>query len=57
MVEHQLVMERVTIVEKSSDPVSFTEALDREDKSQWINAMDKEMDSLSANEVYMGSYV
>ena len=39
--------ERVTIVEKSSDPVSFKEALDREDKSQWINAMDKEMDSLS----------
>ena len=44
--------ERVTIVEKSSDPVSFKEALDREDKPQWINAMDKEMDSLSANKVW-----
>ena len=44
--------ESITIVEKSSDPVSFKEALDREDKPQWINAMDKEMDSLSANEVW-----
>ena len=26
--------------------------MDREDKPQWINAMDKEMDSLSANEVW-----
>ena len=35
-----------------SDLISFKEALDREDKTQWINAVDKEMDSLSANEVW-----
>lgn len=26
--------------------------LDREDKSQWVNVMDGEMDSLSANKVW-----
>ena len=31
---------------------SFQNALDREDKSKWINTMDKEMGSLSANEVW-----
>ena len=44
--------ERVTIAETSSDPTSFQNALDREDKSQWINAMDKKLGSLSANEVW-----
>ena len=38
--------------ETSSDPTSFKNALDREDKSQWVNAMNKEMDSLSVNEVW-----
>ena len=41
---------RVTIAKTSSDPTSFQNALDRENKSQWINAMDKELGSLSANE-------
>ena len=44
--------ERVTIAETSSNPTSFQNALDREDKSQWINAMGKKLGSLSANEVW-----
>ena len=44
--------DRVTIAEAGKDPTSFKTALDNEDKDQWIDAMDKEIEYLKAHKVW-----
>ena len=43
---------RVTVADTSGDPTSLKEALASSDKTKWVNAMEKEMESLHVNEVW-----
>ena len=42
---------RVTVADTSGDPTSWKEVMASTDKAKWVNAMEKEMESLHANEV------
>lgn len=42
----------VATFEAAEDPHSYEEAMKREDKKEWIKAMQEEIDSLKKNEVY-----
>ena len=44
--------DRVTLTEAGRDPTSFKNALDNEGKDQWIDAMDKEIESLKTHAVW-----
>ena len=43
---------RVTVTDTSGDPKSWKEAMTSTDKEKWVVAMEKEMESLHANEVW-----
>ena len=43
---------RVTVVDTSGDPTSWKEVMASPDKAKWVNAMEKEMESLRTNEVW-----
>ena len=43
---------RVTVADTSGDPKSWKEAMASTDKEKWVVAMEKEMESLHANEVW-----
>ena len=43
---------RVTVADTSGDPTSLKEVLANSDKTKWVNAMEKEMESLRVNEVW-----
>ena len=43
---------RVTVADTSGDPTSWKEVMASTDKAKWIIAMEKEMESLHANEVW-----
>ena len=43
---------RVTVADTSADPKSWKEAMASTDKEKWVVAMEKEMESLHANEVW-----
>ena len=43
---------RVTVADTSGDPKSWKEAMTSTDKDKWVVAMEKEMESLHANEVW-----
>ena len=43
---------RVTVADTSGDPTSPKEVLANSDKTKWVNAMEKEMESLHVNEVW-----
>ena len=40
------------MAEKGSDPISFKNVLDSENKNQWVNAMNDEIESLKAHGVW-----
>ena len=42
---------RVTVADTSGDPTSWKEVMASTDKIKWVNAMEKEMESLHTNEV------
>lgn len=43
---------RVTVADASEDPTSLKEVLASTDKTKWVNAMEKEMESLHSNDVW-----
>ena len=43
---------RVTVADASGDPTAWKEVMASTDKEKWIDAMEKEMESLYTNEVW-----
>ena len=43
---------RVTVADTSRDPTFWKEVMASQDKVKWVNAMEKEMESLHTNEVW-----
>ena len=43
---------RVTVADTSGDPTSWKEVMASPEKAKWVNAIEKEMESLHTNEVW-----